>query len=1043
MTLVLLCGLLPTALAAAGDVTDLSDLQKQLTITNGSPKVNGLDIVFGSDASSFTGETGDQTHDPADELDATKITISAAAFSDGTSRSWKAVCSYELQVTLQCTTCGATKTGTVAATNVHEYDYTTAKASVSNEAMHTVTCKNCSKTIDEYCSLATGAVATVSSDGLSHSFTCQYCKRTVTNATHIAKAGSYTSDNTKTHNYTCDICNAIVTEAHDEDGTCEKCGYDSDLELRFLVDDETLKTSTNTTGTDPRQNPILAESIQYGGELTLTVKAYVYGGTVDVTNEFNTPSFKWNTVTTAAANVLSQGSSDATNYFNSYQSRSTTPYPVYCDVTVTPKDTSSTSNLLAYKDGISGRVTWNVTITSDFSVSATVYAPNSLSFSSVDDLGSTAVMEQIYNAIHSDSDDPYLVYIELENASDYTQSGGKLTVEDRKESDGQPTYFYYDAGDIPSTESKTAVPLSDVSFVPGDSFTDGETVTFFFWATTRSEGTTTTKAQKGCITFTVKDGGSGLGILHTAESGSNVVLDSARFEQFWLDNYEDGTLQYITFNSVSSGSLYNNYAAGSKEWKNVVSQKTLCYLDPANNQTGLDDLTYVPKNADTVSATISFTAKGKTGVGSATAERTGVVTILYSKAAVDSIDYTIATGTATNMVATDFDTIYKAVTATTTTPSYKIKFLDVPSHGTLYANYTVNTTNGKITGIALTSRNVNAFEFNNRATGSAGIGKVAYVPDTTGAGDTLTYAVFKSSDNTLQYIGTVNLGIQTATLSVSYTTGATGVAFKASDFYATTTTTADGTRSTLADTQLITFTLPTSGVLYRGGVAVASGDKFAATADTANGVYSINDVTYVPAVASGSVEIPFTAQASSGGSKATGTVTITISSKTFSDVATSHWAYSYISRLASEGVVDGYPDGSFGPNNAVTYGQALKMILLAAGYPTQTEPSGNNWASNYIRLAYSYGIISNSNVDATAIVTRDEIAEIAAKAMNLQPATAVTNGTAPSDSTDGYVYALYNAGIVEGNNGRWNGSSSFVRMELAKVICNIMDYVAK
>jgi hypothetical protein len=765
-------------------------------------------------------------------------------------------------------------------------------------------------------------------------------------------------------------------------------------------------------------------------------------GSVDISSEY-TFTYDWNNSGNEAIdnNTLSPNTGDSSNYFNSYQSRydengkKIDTFVVRCYITATPKDTKNTNVKTATAE-------WDVSLTSDISVGATVYTPNTLGFTAADDLGASSIAEQMYSAVHADSDDPYLVYITFDTMS---QAGGKITVADRKSTDVQPDKFYYDAGDISTAElsSKKSVSLADLTFEPADDVDDGTQVSFYFNAATMTEGVLTPDALRGCLTFTVRSGGSGLGILYTAASGENVTLDSGRFEQWWLDQYEDGTLISITFSTPSTGSLYNNWAAGSKEWKNVATTGTLCYLDPQNNQTGLDDLTYVPK-ADTVSATISFTAKGKTGVGSATAERKGKITVLYSKTAVNSIDYVIAANTATTMVSTDFDNIYKAVTATTSSSlSYKIKFLDVPSNGTLYANYTVNATSGKVTGTALSSRNVNAFEFNNRSTGSSSIGKVAYVPNSSAAGDSLTYAVFKSSDSSLLYIGTLNLSTQSTTLSVAYTSGATGVAFKASDFYSTTATSEDGTRSTLADTQLITFTLPTSGVLYRGGVAVASGDKFAATADTAKGVYSINDVTYVPAVASGSVEIAFTAQAAAGGSKATGTVTITISSKTFSDVATSHWAYTYISRLASEGVVDGYPDGSFGPNNAVTYGQALKMILLAAGYPTQTEPTGNNWASNYIRLAYSYGIISNSNVSASAIVTRDEIAEIAAKAMNLQPATAVTTGAAPSDSTNGYVYALYNAGIVEGNNGRWNGSSSFVRMELAKVICNIMDYVAK
>jgi hypothetical protein len=1074
LSLALLCGMLPSALAdnendegvqdepksansvAINSITSVDEVDDTLFATTTTYTIKGgsLSDFKTTNESNFLGWTTNDNKPNAHDETHTDIVIvdyeyvnSSVVKSSGTEIT--GLCSSSVYVIERCNTCKSVRVTRIdnlkasdGKTPVISHTPNSSGYVKGNNGTHSYVCANCGLTQSSIpCTPSSSSNVTISST--SHSFTCQYCGNSV-DALHTF--GNFEGISTTQHKMSCIVCGYEATANHSGTGECtDNCGYNSNLEVRFILNGESSDKTAPHTSTNQ------SESIQYGGELALSAQAYIYGGETDVSSDFDI-SYAWTDSKASAEdnnNTLSPGYTDSTNYFNSYQSRGT--YAVHCYVTATPKDTASET--VRNNGTVSGTANWSVSITSDSSVSATVYTPNTLSFNSVDDQGAASLMEQIYNAIHQESTDPYLVYLELVDSNYFSQTAkNKLSITDRKTSDGTPKKYYYDAGDIPASEltDKSGVAMADLVFTPDDSVDEDESYNIYFWAATRSEGKTTTQSKLICVTITVKDGGSGLGILHTATAGANVVLDSSRFEQFWLDNYEDGTLQYVTFTSASNGNLYNNYAAGSKEWKNVVSQSTLCYLDPQTNQTGLDDLTYVPKNSDVVSATINFTATGKTGItANATASRSGVVTILYSKNAVDSIDYAITSGEATLMNATDFDSIYKAVVTSTTTsssssttPSYKIQFLGVPTNGTLYANYTKNTTNGKVTGIALTTRNVNAFEFTNRATGSSGIGKVAYVPSSTGASDTLTYAVFKT-DGTLQYIGTVNLGVKSTTLSVSYTTGATGVSFKASDFYNTTATSSDGTTTTLSATQLISFTLPTSGTLYRGGnTPVAASDKFAATADTANGVYSINDVTYVPDVASGSVQIAFTAQALAGGSKATGTVYITISGKTFSDVSTSHWAYSYISRLASEGVIDGYPDGTFGPNNAVTYGQALKMILLAAGYPTQTEPSGSNWASNYIRLAYSYGIITNSNLEASAVVTRDEIAEIAAKALNLQPATSVTTGNAPSDSTNGYVYALYNAGIVEGNNGKWYGSSSFVRMELATVICRILDYVA-
>ena len=43
----------------------------------------------------------------------------------------------------------------------------------------------------------------------------------------------------------------------------------------------------------------------------------------------------------------------------------------------------------------------------------------------------------------------------------------------------------------------------------------------------------------------------------------------------------------------------------------------------------------------------------------------------------------------------------------------------------------------------------------------------------------------------------------------------------------------------------------------------------------------------------------------------------------------------------------------------MTYGEALKMILLAAGYPEQA-PTGTHWASGYQTRAITDGIMSQS-----------------------------------------------------------------------------------
>ncbi|MDE7245622.1 MAG: S-layer homology domain-containing protein, partial [Oscillospiraceae bacterium] len=205
----------------------------------------------------------------------------------------------------------------------------------------------------------------------------------------------------------------------------------------------------------------------------------------------------------------------------------------------------------------------------------------------------------------------------------------------------------------------------------------------------------------------------------------------------------------------------------------------------------------------------------------------------------------------------------------------------------------------------------------------------------------------------------------------------------------------------------------------------------------------------------GTATIPFTAYDSKGVSVVSGTVNVLVASqtttppasttpstpsttKTFSDVPAGAWYYNDVTTLAAAGIIGGYSDGTFRPEKAVNYGEALKLILLAAGYPEQAQAAGANWAANYLNLAISNGILSGSASDysLTKEISRNDMAAMAAKAMKLTP---VTSGTSPyADTNDGYVRALTDAGIVSGDttSGQriWNGTRSLNRAEISKIV---------
>ena len=56
------------------------------------------------------------------------------------------------------------------------------------------------------------------------------------------------------------------------------------------------------------------------------------------------------------------------------------------------------------------------------------------------------------------------------------------------------------------------------------------------------------------------------------------------------------------------------------------------------------------------------------------------------------------------------------------------------------------------------------------------------------------------------------------------------------------------------------------------------------------------------------------------------------SSLPVSDVPSNIWYYTYVKDLYDSKVITGITATTFSPQGTVTFGQALKLILLAAGY---------------------------------------------------------------------------------------------------------------
>lgn len=574
--------------------------------------------------------------------------------------------------------------------------------------------------------------------------------------------------------------------------------------------------------------------------------------------------------------------------------------------------------------------------------------------------------------------------------------------------------------------------LENITFVPS-SYSYTGSATFSFTAYDTLGG-----AYPGTLTITVEKGGSNLDVAYSATLGQTVQLNVQDFSNFWQKETGNlGTLRYVTFGNSSStvGRLY--YTATNGQQVAVPGSTVQFYVSPSYNQTSLGSVSFVPSKMGTSYRTgtlaVPFTAYGTTSASSAAVtSRSGMMYIMVTDGAVEDISYQ-APATGVKLDGSNFLTVYrKATNSTLTATGMYIQLLDVPAYGSLYYGSGSYLTSGT----KLTTANIGSMLFSSNSGATNSINSVTYIPGTTKAADTIRYVAYSTSNGTPVYVGEINFGA-TAKGAIKYHTNSAGVTFKTTDFF--------NADTGLLSVQYITFGKPSSGTLYKNysngkGTAVSTTDLFSYS-NSGSQVTSINNLTYVPAAGyTGVVSIPYTGSNITG-TQVSGTVKVYVVSKAFKDVPTTLWSYEYVTELTASGIVNGVTPTTFYPNSDVKYGEALKLIMLAAGYSEQAK-TGSHWASGYLTRAYRDGLVTNPNIDLNATVDRNTIASIAAKALKLSP---VTNITSPFvDSNDGYVLALYQAGIVEGttNGGRtyYYGTSTIKRGEICAIICRINDY---
>ena len=131
--------------------------------------------------------------------------------------------------------------------------------------------------------------------------------------------------------------------------------------------------------------------------------------------------------------------------------------------------------------------------------------------------------------------------------------------------------------------------------------------------------------------------------------------------------------------------------------------------------------------------------------------------------------------------------------------------------------------------------------------------------------------------------------------------------------------------------------------------------------------------------------------------------------KTLSDLTGQEYYYTYVKEMVEKGIVNGYPNGTFGGSNNITWAEALTMILRGAG--VKVEPIPNTIWYEGTRQWFIKNSIIDGRDDMTAIIDRIIFVILLNK---LYSVPQYEGNTVFYDTDDKDIVSFYFAGIING-----------------------------
>ena len=179
-----------------------------------------------------------------------------------------------------------------------------------------------------------------------------------------------------------------------------------------------------------------------------------------------------------------------------------------------------------------------------------------------------------------------------------------------------------------------------------------------------------------------------------------------------------------------------------------------------------------------------------------------------------------------------------------------------------------------------------------------------------------------------------------------------------------------------------------------------------------------------------------------------------------------HWGQDYIYSLIDSGIIKGYEDGTFRPDNSITRAEFCTLVIetlvrrngieYSETRGTFKDVKANDWYAKYVETAVELGIVGgvgDGYFDPNGKMNREQLAKMMSDVYCLEKEVSFEEIASPEDSYKDfadskdisdwalkYVSAAYNAGLMQGKENGFAPKAPTTRAESATIIYRLFGF---